>query len=135
MIYYYITLSSRKIQIPFVPSLEPFVEDAFIILNNIFGENMTDDERYLAVYQIIIDAVKYNKPEYWENAAEMLLELDGGKYSMWVSHFLKIAEKIRHPQKHKKEVVIIPFYSSEKTSVKKLNRLINGKELQDAADL
>lgn len=120
MRYYYITKRIQKIGIPFTPKFS-LMSDRYKILNEIFGDRI--DPKYESLCSIIVDAIKYQEPAYWEDASDKILALNLDKSSLWAEHFLKISVYLRNRgnKRYKSPVTIIP-----EDSVVKFRRLLKG---------
>lgn len=66
--------------------------DKYYLINRIFGDHLSPE--YVYVYQKIFDAIKYSSPDDWDEAAEMLIGIEG-IHPSWISHFTTVAHKIR----------------------------------------
>lgn len=88
--YYYVS-KSDKIKIPFTPSFSR-MRDRYRILNEIFGDTITEENEKIC--KLIVDAIKYNRAEFWEGAADMILSCNINNSSAWASHFLRCADGI-----------------------------------------
>ena len=99
MRYYYITKSEmRSIKIPFVPRLR-MKKDKYQLINTIFGNII--NPKYEDTCKIIIDAIKFQEPAYWEEAADMILFTDIKDSSLWAEHFIRISNSIKNPRNKK----------------------------------
>jgi len=126
MVYYYLTNSNQsRINIPFIPPRikKRKMKDRFYLLNDIFGENIL--EQFNPICSMLIDAMKFDLPEYWDEAGEMLLGLKSDKYDRWANHCFNVSNRIRN-KGNRRTRKIIPHYSSE-DSVKKFRRLTGAK--------
>jgi len=94
--YYYVTKSkSKKINIPFTPLFNFEMRDRYRILNDVFGNVIEPENEKTCM--TIVDAIKNNDPDKWEEAADLVLLSGVNNASLWVSHFLRIATGIRNP--------------------------------------
>ena len=116
MQYLYVSTKSNVlwVRVPFVPlSLEErkkMEEDRFFIINSIFGDVIQDE--YEPICTMLVDAIKYSIPEYWDEAGEMLLSLKTDYYDKWANHCFRVADGIRRRGSRKTKKVI-PFYGSK----------------------
>lgn len=126
MVHFYITHSNHKvITIPFVPPVitkKKIMEDKYALLNKIFGDSISDE--FEPICTMLVEAIRFGVPEYWDEAGMMLLSLGSSHYEKWGNHCFNVANYIRN-MGYKKTKKTIPFYSSE-DSVKKFKRLIIG---------
>lgn len=121
---YYITISSnKKINIPFVPprKISEELEDKYAIINKIFGNNV--NPKYEKICNILIDAISYSEPAYWEEVADLLIlsDLPSSVSSKWATHCVNVARAIeRRP--HTKIKTILPLVDPVVLKFRKLLR-------------
>lgn len=126
MEHFYISHSNhRVITIPFVPPVvtkKKKMEDRYSLLNKIFGDSISDE--FEPICTMLVEAIKFGIPEYWEEAGMMLISLKTNQYDQWGNHCFNVANRIRN-KGNRKTKKAMPFYSSE-DSAKKFRRLLIG---------
>ena len=122
---HYITKTDgTRINISFVPPKVLVVVDKYILLNRIFGDELSDE--YSNIYDVIAMAIDYPKiPGYWEEVGNLLMGLHDYKYDTWANHFFKVASKIEERKPHTRHKKLFPFHPLD-GGVRKMDRLIKG---------
>jgi hypothetical protein len=107
---YYITLSNKKIQVPY--KIQNSKLTNYTIIDQMFPDERGVPEPYWDVATKIMLAIKEGKPQQWEDAGfelQKVIQITGdSKLNLWVNHFFDVCNRLENKtiRKNKSKIEI-----------------------------
>ena len=126
---YYVSKSTGKrvmlkkpITIKKLENEDEMIKDKYQLINAIFGDDLSPD--YSHIYDKLIDCIREDKHENWEEVADMFTDLKNPKYDIWAGHCVEVASKMKNRGHKKTKKFFIDMISD--SSVRKFKKIISG---------